>query len=77
MISELPLLLFTTIGGLSAGLVIAMAVFPHAGEAKRPWLAPLCARVMLGAAMLCVVFHLKRPQLLFLALTNPAAGIAQ
>ena len=77
MISELPLLLFTTIGGLSAGLVIAMAAFPQAGEAKRPWLAPLCALVMLGAAMLCVVFHLKRPQLLFLALTNPAAGIAQ
>ena len=77
MISELPLLLFTTIGGLSAGLVIAMAAFPQAGEAKRPWLAPLCALVMLGAAMLCVVFHLKRPQLLFLALANPAAGIAQ
>lgn len=77
MISEFPLFVFTTLGGLSAGLIIAMALFPPAEKPERPWLAPLTALVLLGVGMLGVLFHLKRPALFLLALRNPAAGIAQ
>lgn len=77
MISEFPLFIFTTLGGLSAGLVMAMAAFPPAEKPARPWLAPLTALVLLGIGMLGVLFHLKRPALFLLALRNPTAGIAQ
>lgn len=77
MISEFPLFVFTTLGGLSAGLVVAMALFPSAEKQQRSWLAPLVALVLLGIGMLGVLFHLKRPELFLLALRNPAAGIAQ
>lgn len=77
MISEFPLFVFTTLGGLSAGLVIAMALFPPAEKQERPWLAPLTALALLGVGMLGVLFHLKRPALFLLALRNPSAGIAQ
>ncbi len=77
MISEFPLFIFTTLGGLSAGLVMAMAAFPPAEKPARPWLAPLTALVLLGVGMLGVLFHLKKPALFLLALRNPAAGIAQ
>lgn len=77
MISEFPLFIFTTLGGLSAGLVMAMAAFPPAEKPARPWLAPLVALVLLGVGMLGVLFHLSKPHLFLLALRNPAAGIAQ
>ena len=77
MISEFPLFIFTTLGGLSAGLVMAMALFPPAEKPARPWLAPLTALVLLGLGMLGVLFHLSKPHLFLLALRNPAAGIAQ
>lgn len=77
MISEFPLFVFTTLGGLSAGLVMAMALFPPAEKQERPWLSPLVALALLGVGMLGVLFHLKRPALFLLALRNPAAGIAQ
>lgn len=77
MISEFPLFVFTTLGGLSAGLVMAMALFPPAEKQQRSWLAPLVALVLLGVGMLGVLMHLKRPELFLLALRNPAAGIAQ
>lgn len=77
MITEFPLFIFTTLGGLSAGLVMAMALFPPAEKQERPWLAPLVALALLGVGMLGVLFHLKRPALFLLALRNPSAGIAQ
>ncbi len=77
MISEFPLFVFTTLGGLSAGLVMAMALFPPTEKQERPWLAPLASLVLLGVGMLGVLLHLKRPALFLLALRNPAAGIAQ
>lgn len=77
MISEFPLFVFTTLGGLSAGLIMAMALFPPAEKQERPWLAPLVALALLGVGMLGVLFHLKRPALFLLALRNPSAGIAQ
>ncbi len=77
MISEFPLFVFTTLGGLSAGLVMAMALFPSSEKQERPWLAPLSALALLGIGMLGVLFHLKRPALFLLALRNPSAGIAQ
>ena len=63
MITEFPLFIFTTLGGLSAGLVMAMALFPPAEKQERPWLAPLVALALLGVGMLGVLFHLKRPAL--------------
>ena len=77
MIAEFPLFLFTTLGGLSAGLALALAIFPFKGERNRPWLAALVCLVLLGLGLLGVLFHLGRPERFFLGLSNPSAGIAQ
>lgn len=77
MISEFPLFVFTTLGGLAAGAYVASAVFPVGKDAKRPWLFPLVCLVLLAAGLIGCLFHLARPMLFLNALANPMAGIAQ
>ncbi|WP_449315634.1 DmsC/YnfH family molybdoenzyme membrane anchor subunit [Rubneribacter sp.] len=77
MITEFPLFVFTTLGGLAAGASVAAAVFGHKGHAKRAWLFPLVCLALLGAGLLGVLGHLQRPELFWLALSNPSAMIAQ
>lgn len=78
MISEFPLFLFTTLGGLAAGAYVAAACFPgdeHA--AKRPWLFPLACLALLGVGLLGVLGHLGRPERFLLAMSNPLSMIAE
>lgn len=77
MISEFPLFVFTTLGGLSAGAYIANAVFPLDKERKNPWLFDLVCLVLLGLGLIGCLGHLERPAMFMNALANPAAGIAQ
>lgn len=77
MISEFPLLVFTTCAGLSAGLYAVSAVFPVGKSAKRKWILPVVCLVLLGVGLLGCLFHLQKPQMFLFALANPMAGIAQ
>lgn len=77
MISEFPLFIFTTLGGMAAGVYLLSAVFPSLGEQRRSWLLPLVVVILLGIGGVALMFHLGRPQLMFYAFLNPTAGIAQ
>ena len=75
MISEFTLFVFTLLGGISAGTYLVSAVFPRKGDDSRAWLLPLVCLVLLGAGLLCVLFHLQQPQRFLNALVNPTSGI--
>lgn len=77
MISEFPLFVFTTLGGLAAGAYAASAVFPVGKDAKKPWLFPLVCLILLAVGLLCLPAHLGRPERMLAALTHPSAMIAQ
>ncbi len=76
MISEFTLFVFTLLGGISAGAYFVSALFPEGGERNpRAWLFPLVCLVLLGAGLLCVLFHLQQPMRFLNALANPTSGI--
>ena len=77
MISEFPLFVFTTLGGIAAGAYCASAVLPVKSDEKRSWLLPLIALVLLAVGGVALLFHLGRPERMLLAFANPVAGIAQ
>lgn len=77
MISEFPLFMFTTLGGLAAGAYIASAVFPLSKDSKRPWLFPLICLVLLAVGMVFLPLHLGRPERMLFALGHPGAMITQ
>lgn len=75
MFAELPLYIFTLLGGCAAGLYVVAAFFPSKSE--RPALMPIVALVLLAIGGVALLFHLGRPERMLLAFGNPAAGIAQ
>lgn len=76
--SELPLLLFTVLTGLSAGGFVMATVFGLvAKEKSRTWIFSFACLVLLGAGLICVLFHLGHPERFLNGLANPRAGIAQ
>lgn len=78
MISEFPLFLFTTLGGLAAGAYVAAAIFPDVDrKPKRPWLFPLVCLALLGVGLLGVLGHLGHPERFLLAMSNPSSMIAE
>ncbi len=77
MISEFPLFVFTTLGGLAAGAYATSAAFPAGRDAKRAWLLPLACLALLAAGLVGLPLHLGRPERLLIALTQPGAMIAQ
>lgn len=77
MITEFPLFVFTTLGGLAAGAYAASAAFPVGKDAKRAWLLPLACLVLLAVGLAGLPLHLGRPERLLIALTQPGAMIAQ
>lgn len=75
--TEFPLFLFTTLGGIAAGACAVRAVLPLTKERKQTWLFPLICIALLGIGLIGVLFHLARPAMFLNALANPQAGIAQ
>ncbi len=74
--TELPLLLFTVLTGLSAGGFVMSTVFGFVSKnGRRSWLFSLVCLVLLGLGMICVLFHLGRPERFMNAFANPTAGI--
>lgn len=77
MISEFPLFVFTTLGGLAAGAYAVSAIFPPSKESKKEWLFALACLVLLAVGLVFLPLHLGRPERLLQALTHPNAMIAQ
>ena len=77
MISEFPLFMFTTLGGLAAGAYAASAVFPVGKDSKKVWQFPLVCLILLAVGLVFLPAHLGRPERLLAALTHPGAMIAQ
>lgn len=76
MISEFALFVFTTLGGLGAGMYAASAVFPVTG--KRANVAvPLVALACLGIGGIALLLHLGHPERMLNAFANPGSGITQ
>lgn len=77
----LPLLLFTTCGGLAAGAYVVDALCVSgcgpAAPAKRPWLLPLVCIVLLGVGLLGTLAHLGQPLRFVNGMMNPASMISQ
>lgn len=77
MISEFPLFMFTTLGGIAAGAYGMSAVFPEAKEGKKVWLFPLMCLLLLAVGAAFLPSHLGHPERILNALTHPGSMIAQ
>ena len=74
MISEFALFVFTTLGGVGAGMYAASAVFPV--KSKRDnLLAAIVPLVLLIAGGIALLMHLGHPERILNAFANPSAGI--
>ena len=78
MITEFPLCVFTTLGGLAAGAYAASAFSPIGKEGRaKACLLPLMCLVLLAISAVALLFHLGHPERALNAFANPRAGIAQ
>ena len=77
----LPLLIFTTFAGFSAGAYAIDALCGKAQDAKqpntRPWLFPLVCVLLLGIGLCGTLAHLGQPLRFLNGMANPASGISQ
>ncbi len=74
MISEFSLFVFTTLGGVGAGMYAASAVFPVKGK-RDNMLASAIPLVLLIIGCIALLMHLGHPERMFNAFANPTAGI--
>lgn len=83
MITEFPLFIFTTLGGIAAATYLFAAIFTFSRnedasvDPGRPWLLPLVCILLLGIALLGVLGHLGRPERFLNALANPNSMISE
>lgn len=88
MTELLPLLVFTTFGGIAAGAYAVSAfkaLIPTSGEAgeqagfaaHKPWLFPLVCIVLLGIGLLGTLAHLGQPLRFINGMLNPGSMISQ
>lgn len=86
----IPLIIFTTCGGIAAGAYGASALAGLCGEpadgkesggavarANREWLFPLVCIVLLGLGLLATLAHLGQPMRFVNGMANPASMISQ
>lgn len=83
MIEILPLLTFTTLGGIAAGAYALSALVgllcPDSNEeaGARAWLFPLVCLALLGVGLLGTLLHLGQPLRFINGLSNPGSMISQ
>lgn len=78
VITELPLFVFTTFAGLSAGAYASAAFFPPKSrreKSERPWTLHAACLVLLAIGMLGSLMHLGHPERMLNAFSNPLAPI--
>lgn len=76
MISEFALFVFTTLGGLGAGLYIAATITSVEGK-KKNLAVSIIPLVCLAIGGVALILHLGHPERMLNVLRNPAAGITQ
>ena len=76
MITEFALFIFTTLGGLAAGLYLVAALFPVQGK-RNNLLVTIVPLVLLAIGGVALLMHLGHPERMFNAFANPEAGITQ
>lgn len=76
MISEFPLFVFTTLGGLGAGFYFACTIWSVEGKRKNVFVA-FISLALLVIGGIALMLHLGHPERLLNAFSNPAAGITQ
>ena len=74
MITEFSLFIFTTLGGLGAGMYAASAVFPVKGK-RDNLLVSIVPLVLLAIGGIALMLHLGHPERALNAFANPSAGI--
>ena len=77
MLSELPLFLFTLLGGLASGIYCFSVVFPKTREGNKQIFVAIVVLALLACGCIALLFHLGRPERMLLAFRNLSAGIAQ
>lgn len=86
MLEILPLLVFTTLGGISAGAYAVRAIGIAANHdgvntpndtQSRDWIFPLTCIVLLGVGLLGTLMHLGQPFRFLNGMSNPASMISQ
>ena len=70
MITEFALFVFTTLGGLAAGLYILAALFPVEGK-RNNLIITIVPLVMLAIGGVALLGHLGHPERMFNAFANP------
>ncbi len=76
MIAEFALFVFTTLGGVGAGIYVAAAAYPI--DKRRIHLAvPIVALACLAIGGVALLLHLGHPERMLNAFSNPASGITQ
>lgn len=74
MITEFALYLFTTLGGVAAGLYVAAAFFP-ADKRRAKLLASIIPLLLLAVGGIALLIHLGHPERALNMFSNLAAGI--
>lgn len=83
MLEILPLLIFTTCGGVAAGAYVmsalsqALALGEPAAQGAKSWLFPLVCVVLLGVGLLGTLAHLGQPLRFMNGMSNPASMVSQ
>lgn len=77
MISEFPLFVFTTLGGLAAGAYAVSVLFPAVMGDKKGNMFVLACGLLLAVGLVALPTHLGNPLAAWHAVLNPAAAMAQ
>ncbi len=82
LLEALPLIVFTTCSGIAAGMYIISTLMSFArpapaDDARKPWLIPLVALILLGVGLLGSMLHLGQPLRFINGLSNPSSMISQ
>ena len=75
--ANLPLFLFTLLGGMAAGVYLAETCLQRTRSGEKPWLVPLIAVILVAAGAIAATFHVGNIARAFTPHINFGAGMVQ